>query len=175
MTRENARRDRRFSVQIPVTILSLRGDVRGVIANASFRGVLIRTEESPPARQLVRLRLALPGRPAEMVMNAMIVHLASVGPGVSEVGASFYGLDGEPRAAWEKFIQSVQTSEQPSPEAKLRSRLLADRGADTGSPSRSRISIPPRISSRPLPRDVSLRPSRRPPPLEPQRANRARA
>ena len=109
----NARRDRRFPAQVPVTILSLRGDVSGVTENASYRGVLIRTEQSPPARQLVRLRIAVPGH-GDIVTNGMVVHLASVGAGVTEVGVSFYGLDGQPRAAWEKFIQSLQASERPA-------------------------------------------------------------
>jgi hypothetical protein len=110
----NARRDRRFGVQLSVAILSARGEVKGMTENASYRGVLIRTEQSPPARQLVRLRVSVPTHASALLMNGMVVHLAEVGGGVSEVGVSFYGLDGEPRNLWDKFIQSLQANERSS-------------------------------------------------------------
>ena len=102
------RRDRRYNFQIPVTLASLKGDVTLMTENVSYRGIFLRTNAPPPRMQLCRLRATVPTMTNELVTNVIVVHVAAADAPVQGAGFSFYGLDGQPRADWEKFIQYVR-------------------------------------------------------------------
>jgi hypothetical protein len=102
------RRDRRYNFQIPVTIVSRSGEVHLLTENVSYRGLFMRTDHPPPKMQLLRMRMAVPTQQKEIVTNVMVAHVAAPDAAVQGAGVSFYGLDGEPRAQWETFIQFVR-------------------------------------------------------------------
>jgi hypothetical protein len=126
------RRDRRFDVRIPVAILARSGEVKAFTDNASYRGILLRTSQPPPTRQLVRLRLTVPTEAADIFTNGMVAHARDLGDGISGVGVSFYGLDGAPRATWEKFIRSIQAQERALAEANGAARTVTSRAPHAG-------------------------------------------
>jgi len=120
------RRDRRYDFHTPGVILARKGEIPVVTGDVSFRGAFLQTETPPQLRQLVRVRLAFPEgfEPSaghELVATGMVAHVVQTGdargrsPGA---GIEFYGLDGELRARWERFIQFVQTAHDAKPEAK---------------------------------------------------------
>lgn len=104
----STRRDRRYDARISVTLLSVRGEVEVFTANVSYRGLFLLTEMDLPARQLLRVRLRLPHQ-VECIQTNIVVAYSRPGG----AGASFYGLDGEARARWEEFVESVR-DQQPA-------------------------------------------------------------
>jgi PilZ domain len=111
------RRDRRYAVHMHGVIVTRKGEVPVLTGDVSFRGAFLQTASPPQLRQLVRLRLALPpeldagGRDREIVTTGMVAHVVAAGdPGGRAPGAGieFYGLDGELRTRWERFIKSAQ-------------------------------------------------------------------
>lgn len=103
---ENLRREGRLEAKIQVALVRGRQTIELETSDVSFKGLFLRTQEPPPVRSLVRLRVKLPGR--EIEAHAMAVHVApgsgDRGPGV---GVQFWGLAGPDRAAWDGFIQEL--------------------------------------------------------------------
>jgi len=78
-------------------------------SDVSFKGLFLRTDDPPPIRSLMRLRVALPER--EIEAHAMAVHLSATnddGEGPSGgVGVQFWGLAGPDRTAWDDFVREL--------------------------------------------------------------------
>lgn len=111
------RRDRRYPVRIPGVILSRKGEVPVLTGDVSFRGAFLRTDNPPQLRQLLRVRFEMPPEfgpsPAdrELSTTGMVAHVVSVGDAAGRApgaGVEFYGLDGELRDKWERFIHLVE-------------------------------------------------------------------
>jgi hypothetical protein len=105
------RRDTRYRVRVPVTIVARSGDVSALTDDVSFRGAFLRLDRLPPKMQLLQMRFALPPNAQPLVLHGMGVHLVQPGAGDGRppgVGIEFYGLDGEPRRAWETFVRYVR-------------------------------------------------------------------
>lgn len=73
--------------------------------DASYRGLFIRTDETLPERQLVKLMVELPTR--ELEVHAVVVRLVVDQLGRTGVGLRFFALNGQDRVDWESFISSV--------------------------------------------------------------------
>lgn len=100
MTGENMRREARFDVKMPVEVYRGRNTHSLETSDVSFKGLFVKTNDPPPIRSLVRLRVTLPGRAFEA--HAMVVHVVE---GIG-VGLQFWGLSGSDRAAWDDFVRA---------------------------------------------------------------------
>ena len=120
MTPENLRREARVDVRVPVVIFRGKTAVSLETSDVSFKGLFIRTNDPPPLRSLVRLKVALFDR--EFEAHAMAVHVVS---GVSDVpeggdhgpgvGLQFWGLAGPDRTAWDDFVQRLVHARRAAP------------------------------------------------------------
>ena len=78
-------------------------------SDVSFKGLFLQTDDPPPVRSLMRLRVTLPQR--EIEAHAMAVHISATND-VSEgrtagVGVQFWGLAGPDRTAWDDFVREL--------------------------------------------------------------------
>jgi hypothetical protein len=138
------RRDRRYRFELPATILSRRDAVTAVTENVSYRGVFLLTTAKVAKRELIRVRFSLPNDGGEIVANAMVVYVVGANDADGRpqgLGLQFYGLDGQPRARWEKLVASVR--EQSSDEV---SRVVALPG--TPEAVATRPELPVRVATR---------------------------
>lgn len=123
------RKDRRYRIRVPVTLVSRSKEIRALTDDVSFRGVFLRMDAPPAKMQLIRMKFVLPPDGMELVLQGMGVHLVEPGdkkgrpPGL---GVEFFGLDGAPRIAWEKFIRYIQ---QTHPESAETPAICAPAGA----------------------------------------------
>jgi hypothetical protein len=120
------RRDHRYQVRLSATLIARHGETALVTGDVSYRGVFLRTDDPPARRRLVRVRLELPPEPGEvtagmpLAVDGMVANVIPPGdPGGRAPGAGieFYGLNGQVRARWERFIRQLQshpeTMDQP--------------------------------------------------------------
>jgi hypothetical protein len=117
------RRDRRYEAKIPVTLLSLRGDTELVTQDVSYRGLFLETTLVLPKRELLRVRLSLPNQAESIQTNVVVVSARAGG-----VGVSFYGLDGQARTRWEKFVESMRDQHPSAVPISVRSVSRMRRG-----------------------------------------------
>lgn len=119
MNNENLRREARVGVRVPVTVYRAKKPLDLETADVSFKGLFVCTNDPPPLRSLVKLRVALVGR--EFEAHAMAVHvvLPAHGEGVTHqpgVGLQFWGLSGQDRMAWDDFVRGlVHVRRGPAP------------------------------------------------------------
>ncbi len=123
------RKDRRYRMRVPVTLVSRSKELHALTDDVSFRGVFLRMDAPPAKMQLIRMRFALPPDGEELVLQGMGVHLVEPGDAKGRppgLGVEFFGLDGPPRTTWEKFIRYVQ---ETHPDAAEISATCAPAGA----------------------------------------------
>ena len=102
------RRDERYRLRIPATILSRSVDDATTTEDVSLRGCFLRTsEESYKLLQLVRVRFDLPPEGTSVTLLGLVANLTPNG-----VGIEFYGFDGEPKRAWERFLAWVRSGQR---------------------------------------------------------------
>lgn len=105
------REEPRFSVRLPVTLLSVR--TRDVLPtwDVSFRGLYLETRTPLEVRQLVRFSVVMPTTGREIVLHGMVVNV--VGPNDPEgrpqgMGVQLYALDGDVRGSWWGLVRFVR-------------------------------------------------------------------
>ena len=106
----NRRRDTRYTIQVPVTLVLGRKTYVLRTEDVSFRGVFLRTDDPPALRQLVKIEIELPGG-APFRTAAMAVWTVPVGNAAGRdpgVGLQFYGAGKDDMAMWEKFIARLK-------------------------------------------------------------------
>ena len=100
------RRDTRARISLPAHVVR-RGGMEAIeMLDASYRGLFVRMDDPPPERELVKLRIELPGE-QEMEVHAVVVRLVVDPVGRSGVGLRFFALNGQERSAWESFISNI--------------------------------------------------------------------
>jgi hypothetical protein len=112
-TNENLRREARVDVRVPVTVYRGKKPLELETSDVSFKGLFVCTNDPPPLRSLVKLRVALVGR--EFGAHAMAVHVVLPAPpdGATPeghrpgVGLQFWGLSGPDRTAWDDFVRGL--------------------------------------------------------------------
>jgi hypothetical protein len=105
MSSNDLRRDARVEMRLPLVLFRGKREVAAQSSDVSFRGLmLLLTEDPPPLRSLVRLRVAIPSRTFDT--HAMVVHTVAEEQGTA-VGLQFWGLSGGDRRAWDEFINHV--------------------------------------------------------------------
>jgi Tfp pilus assembly protein PilZ len=125
--RAEQRRDKRYRYQMLAVLVRGGREVSLLTGDVSYRGFFIRTDDPPPLRQLLQVKLKLPPENDELVVHAMAVFV--VPPGAAEktpgVGLQFYAVSAEVRQRWERFVQwvaktypdSLDTPTKPMPAA----------------------------------------------------------
>jgi len=95
------------STRMTVTAFVVRrsGDEEVQVVDASYRGLFIHMSEAPPVRELIRLRVALPGGMQDL--HAVVMRVVDDNNHGSGVGLRFFALNGEAKAEWEGFISSA--------------------------------------------------------------------
>jgi hypothetical protein len=106
------RRDIRTRITVPAFVVRRSGNEAVQVVDASFRGVFVQMAESPPVRELIRLRITLPS--GDLDMHAVVMRIVDDG-GHSGVGLRFFALNGEAKAEWESFISSALHSRSRTP------------------------------------------------------------
>jgi hypothetical protein len=138
MTFENLRREARVDARIRVLVVRGRRTVPLETSDVSFKGLFLVTDDPPPVRSLMRLRVALPAR--EIEAHAMAVHVsddAGDGRGAG-VGVQFWGLAGPDRTAWDDFVRDLIQTRRAAAKAPAISTVV-ETAPDGIPPSGARI------------------------------------
>jgi PilZ domain len=108
----NLRREARVDACVKVQVVRGRRTIALETSDVSFKGLFLCTEEPPPLRSLMRLRVALPQH--EIEAHAMVVHVATdTRDGrAAGVGVQFWGLAGPGRIAWDDFVRELIQSKR---------------------------------------------------------------
>ena len=108
-----SRRDRRYAVRIPATILGGRNEQDVVTEDIGLRGLFVRTDRAPALRQLVRVRITLPPDGRVLVVHCMVVDRVAPGTPGRAAGADLqlYAIDRATEGAWHELLAHV--SHQP--------------------------------------------------------------
>lgn len=97
-------------MRVPITLIRGRKALPVETLDISFKGLFVVTDDPPPLRSLVRLRIALADR--EFEAHAMAVHVGEADvpdpSGVvvrcTGVGLQFWGLSGPDQKAWDDLV-----------------------------------------------------------------------
>jgi Tfp pilus assembly protein PilZ len=116
------RRDRRYRYQMPAVLVRGTREVALLTGDVGYRGLFLRTDDPPPLRQLLQVKLRLPPAEDELTVHAMAVFV--VPPGATDrapgVGLQLYAVSGETRARWERFVMWVAKTHPKSLEAPVK-------------------------------------------------------
>lgn len=113
------RRDKRYRYQMPALLVRGSKEVPLLTGDVGYRGLFLRTDDPPPLRQLLQVKLSLPPGNEGFTVHAMAVFVVAAGttgraPGV---GLQLYAVSGEARQQWERFVRWVATTHPESLEA----------------------------------------------------------
>lgn len=111
------RRDKRYAMQVPVSLRLGKRTKELLTENVSYRGVFVRSDTPVPLRTLLRLNLFLEPLNVEIGVHATSVYVVSTafaGRRVPGIGAQFFALDGPTRRLWERFVDHVRENVEPS-------------------------------------------------------------
>jgi hypothetical protein len=112
---EVPRREPRFRLQIPVQLRLGKQIIDLVTEDVSFSGMFLRTDQPPPQRGLVKVDVPVEGDRQPIPLVAMVVHRIEPIPGSRRVpgaGLQLYGVGGEVRDRWARFILSLRQRHQ---------------------------------------------------------------
>jgi Tfp pilus assembly protein PilZ len=124
---DEKRRDKRYRYQVPAVLSRGTRDLSLLTGDVGYRGLFLRTDDPPPLRQLLQVKLRLPPGNDELAVHAMAVFVVPGGtvgraPGV---GLQLYALSGEARQRWERFVQWVAKNHPDSLEAPVKAAASA--------------------------------------------------
>jgi Tfp pilus assembly protein PilZ len=116
------RRDKRYRYQMPALLVRGAREVPLLTGDVGFRGLFLRTDDPPPLRQLLQVKLVLPPGNDAFTVHAMAVFMVPAGaagraPGV---GLQLYAVSGEARQQWERFVRWVAKTHPESLEAPVK-------------------------------------------------------
>ncbi len=121
------RRDKRYAFQMPVVLVRGTREVALLTGDVSHRGLFLRTDDPPPLRQLLQVKLELPPDDDALSVHAMAVFVVPVGtdgrdPGV---GLQFYAVAADVRQRWERFVHWVAKTHPESLETPVKPAAAA--------------------------------------------------
>lgn len=105
------RRAERYPYRLPVTLVRGREEIPLLTEDVSYHGFFLATDDLPPIRHLLRMRLLLPPFNRELSVFGMAVHHVAEFDRQPGVGVQLYALDRAARAVWENFVTSVRLGE----------------------------------------------------------------
>jgi Tfp pilus assembly protein PilZ len=116
------RRDRRYRYQMPAVLVRGTREAALLTGDVGYRGLFLRTDDPPPLRQLVQVKVKLPPGQDDLTVHAMAVFVVPAGadgraPGV---GLQLYAVSGEDRQQWERFVRWVAKTHPESLEAPVK-------------------------------------------------------
>jgi Tfp pilus assembly protein PilZ len=116
------RRDKRYRFQMPAVLVRGTREASLLTGDVGHRGLFLRTDDPPPLRQLLQVKLKLPPTEDELTVHAMAVFVV---PGLVEgrapgVGLQLYALSGEARQRWERFVHWVAKTHPESLQAPVK-------------------------------------------------------
>jgi len=116
------RRDKRYSYRMPAVLVRGAREVPLLTGDVGYRGLFLRTDDPPPLRQLLQVKVNLPPVNDAFTVHAMAVFVVPVGasgraPGV---GLQLYAVSGEARQRWDRFVQWVAKSHPESLETPVK-------------------------------------------------------
>lgn len=119
MGRVEQRRDKRYLYRMPVVLVRGTKEATLLTGDVGYRGLFLRTDDPPPLRQLLQVKLKLPPEEDELTVHAMAVFVVPAGtvgraPGV---GLQLYAVSGETRQRWDRFVQWVARAHPDALEA----------------------------------------------------------
>lgn len=104
---QDRRSELRFPLELPVTLLSARGNEQYVTRDIGFRGVFIVADRCPPPRTLLRLRMILPTTGTELTVHAVVARvIAPNNPAGHEpgMGLELFATDRSTRTLWSGLV-----------------------------------------------------------------------
>jgi Tfp pilus assembly protein PilZ len=116
------RRDKRYRYKMPAVVLRGGREKTLLTGDVGYRGLFLRTDDPPPLRQLLQVKLKLPPENDDLAVHAMAVFVVPAGstgraPGV---GLQLYAVSGETRQRWDRFVQWVARSHPQSLETPVK-------------------------------------------------------
>jgi Tfp pilus assembly protein PilZ len=116
------RRDKRYRFQMPAILVRGTREATLLTGDVGHRGLFLRTDDPPPLRQLLQVKLKLPPTEGELTLHAMAVFVVPAGvegraPGI---GLQLYAVSGEARQQWERFVRWVAKNHPESLEAPVK-------------------------------------------------------
>lgn len=120
MSNPQRRRDKRYSVQLPLVIRWGNKRIECLTDDVSYRGLFVRVDDPPRVRELIQIEAELPPDGAPFASHGMTVwaHRPEQGgdraPGA---GIQFYAM-GEERPKWEMFINHVRKTADLVPDSR---------------------------------------------------------
>jgi hypothetical protein len=107
----NRRRDARYKIRLPVTLIQSWRPRRLLTEDVSFEGLFLESESFPGYRQLLRFRMILPPTGQEFVAHGMAVHWVEPDNALGHrpgIGVQLYALDRSARDLWCDFVAYVK-------------------------------------------------------------------
>src|SRR5438309_10904805 len=107
---EERRRDVRYAVRLPATLLRGKRTVQVFTSDVSFHGIFLRTDADASLRQLLKIEMTLPPNDVAVTLHGMvvrIVHHGASGGRPPGVGVELVGLAGEAKGAWNAFVAQL--------------------------------------------------------------------
>lgn len=111
----NKRKHERYGYKAPALLVRGRRQTQLMTEDISFSGLFLRTDNPPPLRELVKIKLVLPSDKLDAELLGMAVHRVEPGgPRIAGIGILLYGLDPQMRVRWERFVQEVRGGQHGS-------------------------------------------------------------
>ena len=98
------RRDARARISLACAIVRRGGNETAKTLDASYRGLCLQTSDAIPQRQLIRLRIEIPGRDEALETHGVVMRAAKDALGRWEIGLKFFALNGQDQVDWESFV-----------------------------------------------------------------------
>ncbi|MFB6373888.1 MAG: PilZ domain-containing protein, partial [Bradymonadaceae bacterium] len=110
MAGKQSRREPRIDLDLTVTLLLPDGEVEYPVADASYRGVFLISENPLPLRKLVRFRTQLDADEEPLQMMGLVAHHISTGEAAEigrdpGMGIHLFSVGEETHRRWRQFIR----------------------------------------------------------------------
>ncbi len=121
------RRDKRYRYRMPAVLVRGTREVPLLTGDVGYRGLFLRTDDPPPLRQLLQVKLNLPPESSPFTVHAMAVFVVPAGTPGRDPGAGLqlYAVSGEARQRWDRFVQWVGQSHPESLETPVKAAAQA--------------------------------------------------
>jgi len=96
-------------LDVPVRLLRGKRETAATLRSVDNRGLVVKTDDPPPLRQLVKIELSMPHDAAIFTSHATVVRVAEA-EGSNHVGLELFGQDRKGLDAWEVLVRFAQSA-----------------------------------------------------------------
>jgi len=96
-------------LDVPVRLLRGKRETAATLRSVDNRGLVVRTDDPPPLRQLVKIELSMPHDASIFASHATVVRVAEA-EGSNHVGLELFGQDRKGLDAWEMLVRFAQSA-----------------------------------------------------------------